>query len=621
MSKTIVTPLKAIMSAQLKGVTVLNVFYELVANSLDAGATNVAIRIRKAGKDTTAGTYIEVKDDGRGILDSDLGKVINAMSPSDYSHKGLGRFVAAKCFGSVFYSSVAKDGFKRTFEICPDSDGTFTRDDIKVDLVSPGELAGTLVRTGKLSDAGTSKTKTKSDFLDPIYLKEKLKDHFLLKLKENPEITITIGSEADGVIFVEEILSAKDIGQFQEKVSRQHICDHPVRILWHSRQHEGKGVVETQAIVDGRGAKFERGISCAVTVPPNLLIRAFVQWNGLCVNSERGTAQVDDENYHDVFEKTLRKMLASIIQEAVPNLKREKEIILKQFEKSYPDLVGLVSMGDDFYCMPDVIATARTRHNIKKDRAVDLRSHGQEVPLEDSDDLQRRALAEYVQHRQDVILTLRKLVDSGSDEGRIHDLFMPRRMVADERSALCTNMWLLDDKYMSFQSLHSDIQGGVTVRRVGLSGEGRDPTFPKKEPDLMLLYRSSSGTNGLIIELKKPSAKPAENHDLTRQIVIGEDTLRNALGAEAQVDIYGVATIDDETAFVLKKHNYQPLYEGCKDVYVVFSPNGRTRKFIISYDKLIDDAKARNEIFLRVLQAGFDRPALPDISDLVTDTP
>lgn len=614
------TPLRSIMSSQLKGVTVLNVFFELVANSLDAGAKNICVHIRKAEKDVTAGAFVEVVDDGHGILDSDLEKVVNAMNPSDGTHKGLGRFVAAKCFGSVSYSSVATDGFRRSFEICPDSDGAFTRDDIKAERVPNDELHGTRVMTGRLSESGPSKTKTKNDFLDPVYLKDKLMDHFLLKLRDNPEIIITIKSQAADVLFEEVTLSAKDIGIFHEKESPRPLGGGHVKLLWDSRRHEGKGVVEVQAIVDGRGAKFERGVSYAVSVPTNIRIRAFVLWPGLSVNSERGTAFVDDDANHEAFEQMLKKMLRLVVQEACPNLKRQKEQVLEVIKRQYPDLSGLVTKADDFYELSDALAKARDRLNEKKDSAARLREGGGEVSLAESDDLQRRALADYVQHRQDVIITLKKLVETRSDEDVIHDLFLPRRMVVDERSALCTNMWLLDDKYMSFLSLHSDMPSGVTLDRVGLTNDDKRPAFGKKEPDLMLLYKSPSGTDGLIVELKKPFARPDENHNLSKQLVIGEATLRQALGSDAQIDMIGIATIDEETAFTLKAHNYHPMYAGRNDVYYWFNPDGKTRKYIISYDKLISDAERRNEVFLRVLQDGYLPATLPDVFDGEVDS-
>lgn len=616
MSQTIATPVSALMATQLKGVTVLNVFYELVANSLDAGAKRIQVRILRTDKDVTVGSFIEVIDDGHGILGADLDKIVNAMKPGDSMHKGLGRFVAAKCFGSVTYVSVASDGKKRSFEICPGTDGAFTRDDIKTDNADPSEAVRTVVRTGRLSEVGTSKAKTKNEFLDPIYLKEKLMDHFLLKLKENQDITISIMSQAEGVLFSEVTFSGKDIGEFQEKVSTRAFGGGHVKVLWSSRNHEGRGDIDIQAIVDGRGAKIGRGISCNVSVPPNLHLRAFVQWPGLCVDGERGAALVDDEAHQEAFEKTLKGMLSSIIREALPNLKRERELVIETIDSRYPDLSGLVTMGDDFYTISEALDTARSRYHERKDKAAGLRGSGSEVPYAESDDLQRRALADYVQHRQDVLVALKRLVDTRSDEGTIHDLFLPRRLVADERSKTCTNMWILDDKYMSFLSMHSDTPIGVTMRRTGLSAEDKEVEYGKKEPDLLLLYKSPSGTDGLIVELKKPFAKADENHKLSKQLIIGEETLRQSLGPAAQIDMIGIATIDPETVTTLRGMNYQQLIPGRDDVYCSFSLNGLTRKFIISYDKLINDASQRNEVFLRVLREGFMPACLPDVSAL-----
>lgn len=616
MSQTIATPVFALMEAQLKGVTVLNVFYELVANSLDAGAKHIQVRILRTDKDVTVGSYVEVQDDGHGILETDLDKIVNAMKPGDSMHKGLGRFVAVKCFGSVSYVSVASDGKKRSFEIRPGAEGAFTRDDIKSVPALPSDAFGTLVRTSKLSDAGSSKTKTKNEFLEPIFLKEKLMDHFLLKLKENHDITITIKSQAEGVLFSEVTFSGKDIGEFQEKESSRAFGGGKVKVLWSSRNHEGKGDIDLQAIVDGRGAKFGKGVSCNVSVPPNLRIRAFVQWPGLYVDGERGAALVDDEVHQETFEKTLKRLLSSVIQEALPNLRRDRELIIETIDRQYPDLSGLVTMEDDFYTISEALNAGRARYNERKDKAAWLRGSGGEVPLADSDDLQRRALADYVQHRHDVLVALRRLIDARSDEGTIHDLFHPRRLVDDERSQTCTNMWILDDKYMSFLSLHSDKPIGVTMRRAGLSTDDKEVAYGKKEPDLLLLYKSPSGTDGLIVELKKPFAKADENHNLSKQLVIGEETLRQSLGPTAQIDMIGIATIDPETATTLRGLNYQQLIPGRDDVYCSFSLNGLTRKFIISYDKLIKDAAQRNEVFLRVLREGFMPARLPEVSDL-----
>ncbi len=98
------------------------VYFEAVANSIDAGANLIEIDINIGSFSDIGSFTIDIKDNGEGFTDKNFKKFSNLLEIEEDSHKGIGRLVFLNYFKKVEVSSIF-DGRKRTFVLSGTFDG------------------------------------------------------------------------------------------------------------------------------------------------------------------------------------------------------------------------------------------------------------------------------------------------------------------------------------------------------------------------------------------------------------------------------------------------------------------------------------------------------------------
>lgn len=77
------------------------VYYESIANALDAGATNIKISISTQSFSASETLNVKVTDNGTGFTDESFDRFKTLMKPKDGFHKGIGRLVFLNYFSTV----------------------------------------------------------------------------------------------------------------------------------------------------------------------------------------------------------------------------------------------------------------------------------------------------------------------------------------------------------------------------------------------------------------------------------------------------------------------------------------------------------------------------------------
>ena len=72
------------------------VYFEAIANSLDANASNIDINIYIEDKTASHSLKIDITDDGDGFTEENFNRFEKLLNPKDKSHKGIGRLVFLK---------------------------------------------------------------------------------------------------------------------------------------------------------------------------------------------------------------------------------------------------------------------------------------------------------------------------------------------------------------------------------------------------------------------------------------------------------------------------------------------------------------------------------------------
>ncbi len=189
------------------------VYFEAIANALDAGATDILIEIDIQAFDNPKSLQLKITDNGQGFTDENFNRFKTLLKPRDQYHKGIGRLVFLNYFSSVEVSS-AWDTYRRKFIFKEGFDG-----------VSPVEncLSGEDNQTILIFN-GFRKDKVKRyEDLKPLNLKQQIIDHFLPTLNSfkrkdrNFNIVLklnTSASNAQKEFFSQDvIISSNDLPQ------------------------------------------------------------------------------------------------------------------------------------------------------------------------------------------------------------------------------------------------------------------------------------------------------------------------------------------------------------------------------------------------------------------------
>ena len=91
------------------------VYFEAIANALDANATEITIKISADALSQSETLSIEITDNGEGFTDERYKQFSNLFDVNEDTHKGLGRLVYLCYFESVDITSVYNQTKQRTF--------------------------------------------------------------------------------------------------------------------------------------------------------------------------------------------------------------------------------------------------------------------------------------------------------------------------------------------------------------------------------------------------------------------------------------------------------------------------------------------------------------------------
>jgi len=609
--------LRAFVERTFKNCSLDLVYFEMVANSIDADATNISIEI-KHGESKTDSLKIKITDDGRGMDDEGYARFCTLFEGRDIGHKGLGRIALLPNFDSITYTSYfGKNCRKMKFSY------DFNASDFKIteQKTLPLKVGTTVELEGYLK-----KKVWAENYVTPSWIKEKLINHFVVKLfelaKVKPDFRITITAN-DGVFYPPEIVSCKDIEALVEaSVDVDGASQAKVFHYLKAGATNSGRKAELTAVVDGRCAKFPADVGIGeVFLPAGSSLNIFVEWAGFGVDEVRGVALVKSELSRGPLRAALRKYLRGLMRGLFPDIDAKNLKTVNDICADHPSLIGYVS-EDEIGLMnqAQALRSARDGYLAKEDELKRRVGSGEARP-EEVVFFQERALAEYIQYRQRVIECLEGL-KPGSSEEEAHNLIIKMKKVfeAHAKSKALPNLWLIDERFMSYTKAFSDIQLAKISHMLGGVVEPGDDSA-KDRPDILLSFANSSSTSGevemVIVELKKRFGEPKENATALFQVLTRAAQVMKAFPRVSRTWYYGLVEMDSDTNLFLRMNKFMPLFSTGKTLYRFDKvPLDETDKVypvmmtFLDYQTVVDDAKARNKTFLDILKDGFHRPEL-----------
>lgn len=236
-------------------------------------------------------------------------------------------------------------------------------------------------------------------------------------------------------------------------------------------------------------------------------------------------------------------------------------------------------------------------------------------------ELSRASLAEYVIRRKAVIDLLEQALETDangkySKESRIHSIICPMQVTSDEIGFDDMNLWLIDDRLAYHHFLASDKK----INTIPVLENDVNKRMDLAIFDAALSYTADpENINSItIVELKRPQRDDVDNDPVgqvlnyVRDIKAGKIKKANGrgFGDTSRVSFY-CYVVGDLTSSMRDSAAGRGLTEmQDKEGYFGFNPTYGAYVEVISYDKLLKDAKQRN-------RALFDKLFEPKVKDLV----
>ena len=222
-------------------------------------------------------------------------------------------------------------------------------------------------------------------------------------------------------------------------------------------------------------------------------------------------------------------------------------------------------------------------------------------------DLSRAGLAEYVARRKAVIELLSQALEMDengkySKESRIHSIICPMQVSSDEVPFDAMNLWLIDDRLAYHHYLASDKKmNSLPVLKSDIDKRMDVAVF-----DAALSYTADlTSINSItIVELKRPERDDTDN-DPVRQVLRYVDNIKNGKVKKANGrgfgDVSNVAfycyVIGDLTVSMHDSAKGAGLIlTQDREGYFGYVPSYGAYVEVISYDKLLKDARQRNQV-------------------------
>ena len=601
------------------------VYFEAIANSLDANASNIDINIYMKDKTASHTLQITITDNGDGFTDENFNRFDKLLNPKDESHKGIGRLVFLKYFDKIEIQSSWKN-YRRTF--------IFNNKGIANNIVSENLENNKITRLLFHNFKGS---KIHSyDYIKPIELKKLIIQHFLPRLntlaqQEIPfEITINLqtGQAESNDIYEDKIsITKNDLPKLIES-------EHPVIITSNlEKQYEIKLFYLVEKIDEISQLLIAFNIDNRTVVAENFLKKSILPAKGYrciflfsselfnnCADTSRQKFNLPDEISLNELNRRLRDAVGKILTDKIPDIKDKNKKTKQEFEKNFPHLIGyfekdVVGLIDKDEALDDAQADF-----FKEQKRILSAENLTDEQYKKSIEFSSRALTEYVLYREKIIHKMSELLNSSSSEAEIHNLIVPRYQLFEKKdlisSAYQNNAWILYDKFISFRTILSEKDMGEIIENIRLDNER---ITDRGRPDIALIFSANpkidEKVDVVIIEIKDKKDDLKDSMYAINQLLNRSYKLVKYCPNIQRMWYYAVMDINHEMARQLRQMGYTPLFskgqvyyrENMTEIY----QDGDEQKIIgqvptptiiMSFDAIIGDAKLRNHTFLQILR-------------------
>jgi len=564
--------------------------YEAITNSIQANATDIKINFIQDALDMEdTKKYIiaiDIEDNGDGFTKDNLDafREYKTQHKRKLGCKGIGRFLYLKVFENVHIDSLDK-----TIDFEVNKDITY-RDSSKID--------STILKLSKPQNKFV---------VDYEKFKEDIKEHFIayfqLKQKEGVEISISIYENN----IEKEKTSSNNIPKFSDKTFK--IKTHEFTIYYaldNIEQQEGYYCAGGRVVKKNSELNSDKKLKIFKNLKIAYLIHStYLDDNVLADTRDDFTIYPKRKNSDDLLhslawediQDEVRNQIKIVAEESGMDIDEMAKKNLATAIKLAPFLGYYIKDNEEILDSDTLISNAKKE--LEKDKDF-LRVNGENMDEEYYQKLAKvthSELAEYMFDRHHIIQKLKNLTDDRVIEQEIHNLFKKKYTSDTGESYNNNNLWLFDDRFMTYDKLFSEAQ----IKEV----------FPElcendDRVDLLSIssntYNKENITDIVIIELKRPkeiiTPAGAEEQLLKYARYVGQAKLKN----KVRIWTYAFLKFDTNTDGYLDDKDYNKIPTHSKyPIYYKYHEKRNTIINFMDYHALSSDAENRHKIFMKIL--------------------
>lgn len=601
--------------------SLVQVFFEALANSLDAGATEVSIRVGIQSFSTPATLKISITDNGQGFTEESFERFSRLLKTQDAYHKGLGRLVFLNYFGRIAVDS-SWGANRRTFVFSESWLG-----DSKVEtLPSEQPNATTLVFTNFIGERVKS-----YDDLKPGALKPRIIEQFLPTLLEryrtSRAFTIKIDLQTEesnpqkDFFSCEEVITTEDLPKLTSLTIKDPTLDayEGVEMLYQVRAGMGERTHLIAASIDGRTIPIQLLQPGSVPLNHSIIFLFLSKLFEGKADTSRQRLELPDSVSEAEFLRLLRREVGKVLAEKIPHINQKNTQTKEKFEERFPHLLGLFEETTVGLIDKDEALDIAQRKFFKAQKEILQCETLDDSDFEKSLELSSRTLTEYILYRDKIIRRMKEMTEANS-EAEIHNLIVPRWKNFKKGDFVDgiyrNNAWLLDDKFMSFQTILSEARMDTVIKAITLKD---DAETDDGRPDIAMIFSGdpdkANAVDVVVVEIKKKTEDEKENQYAINQLLDRAVKLAAHCPNVQRIWYYAVIQITDAMAIRLRQQKWAPLFSIGKVYYQEFPterPNGSivpTPTFVMSFDAIVADAECRNHTFLEILRSSMKHHA------------
>lgn len=621
--KMIKANIKDIVTNLGKDVKFLQPLFEAIINSLEANASKIIIRLQQditLFDDFSLINGFSIEDNGEGFNKKNVDAFATLWTDNkrQIGCKGSGRFTWLSVFKSIQIDSFLMNERKHVhidFDLNYDGQAKI---DNNVDILENKTIITFNNVTDKYYHRSTDRNvKEKRFSSNPAMIKKEIFNYLIMKLfllkRQSVNFEISIICEN-----VEEKITSADIPFLESK--KFVINDFSYEFeLFYLFKADSLNTKKLYFCSNSRSTKEYKSEFLNFDLPNNdsfIMMLCSEYFENKDNDSRNDLTELSDISIsvNDILAQT-KLVMQQIIKDRYPEIERMNMEEEKAAIEKNPHLVKYIKDNKEIIKSKDSLTKSAQQEfdadKIKIREKIEKILENNSVSVDDFEqtineisDIAYYELGEYIVYRNTIIKALARAINSNAKEKVFHNMFMPMQTSNSNDSPsdrLLSNLWLLDDKYMTYLYASSDKSYKQIAKDLEL-----EPVKSRTRPD-MCVFLSTSEENkskdALIIEFKSANANLDEKRKAFSELPDNVITLRKDIPCIKTVWSYGITEIDDDFEKSLIGNDYNPLFSnGESKIYYKYFKNANTHIYFIDYQSIIDDSLSRNSTFIEILK-------------------